>query len=75
MQAVWDRTGHLWLEGSLAGKYAGAFVSTNTLGGGQETTVLNSMSTLVHHGMIFVPLGYSHASEYQNNIEEVHGGE
>ncbi|TEB20024.1 NADH-quinone oxidoreductase [Coprinellus micaceus] len=73
-KALWDRTGRLWAEGLLSGKYARAFVSTNTLGGGQETTILNSMSTLVHRGIIFVPLGYSDASEFQNNINGVHGG-
>ncbi|KAJ3544184.1 hypothetical protein NMY22_g2869 [Coprinellus aureogranulatus] len=61
-------------RGQLAGKYAGVFVSTAGLGGGQETTALNSISTLTHHGIIYVPLGYSHAFELQGNIAEVHGG-
>lgn len=39
-----------------------------------ETTVANAMSTLVHHGLIFVPLGYSHTFPLQTNVEEVHGG-
>ncbi|KAF6756479.1 flavo protein-like protein [Ephemerocybe angulata] len=73
-KAFWDATGQLWATGALAGKYAGIFVSTAGLGGGQETTALNSLSTLVHHGIIYVPLGYSHAFELQSNIEEVHGG-
>lgn len=34
-QAFWDATGGLWAQGALAGKYAAAFVSTGTLGGGQ----------------------------------------
>lgn len=75
VQALWDATGQLWAQGQLAGKYAGIFVSTAGLGGGQETTALNSISTLAHHGIIYVPLGYSHAFELQGNIEEVHGGE
>jgi NAD(P)H dehydrogenase (quinone) len=73
-KALWDATGQLWATGGLAGKYAGIFVSTAGLGGGQESTALNSLSTLVHHGIIYVPLGYSHAFELQSNIEEVHGG-
>ncbi|KAJ3537704.1 hypothetical protein NMY22_g5482 [Coprinellus aureogranulatus] len=43
-------------------------------GSSPETTALNSMSTLVHHGIIFVPFGYSHAFDLQANISEVHGG-
>jgi len=50
------------------------FVSTGSPGGGQETTVSNALSTLVHHGIIFVPLGYSHAFPTLTNITEVHGG-
>ena len=74
-RAFWDGTGGLWAKGVLAGKYAGVFVSTAGLGGGQEATALNSISTLTHHGIIYVPLGYSHAFELQANIDEVHGGE
>lgn len=62
------------MAGGLAGKYAGVFISTGTTGGGQETTALSVLSTFVHHGIIFVPLGYSHALELQANTEEVHGG-
>ena len=32
------------------------------------------MSTFVHHGIIFVPLGYSHTYPQQTNLTEVHGG-
>jgi NAD(P)H dehydrogenase (quinone) len=37
------------------------FISTGTLGGGQESTAIASMSTLTHHGFIYVPLGYKTA--------------
>ncbi|RXW14851.1 hypothetical protein EST38_g11000 [Candolleomyces aberdarensis] len=73
-KALWDATGALWAGGKLAGKYAGMFTSTAGLGGGQESTFLSSLSTLTHHGIIYVPLGYSHAFELQSNITEVHGG-
>lgn len=73
-KALWDATGQLWATGALAGKMAGMFVSTAGLGGGQESTALSTLSTLVHHGIIYVPLGYSHAFELQSNIAEVHGG-
>jgi len=73
-KAFWDATGKLWGEGALAGKFAGVFVSTGTPGGGQETTVSNSISTLAHHGIIFVPLGYSRTFGQLANLTEVHGG-
>ncbi|TFK23490.1 NADH-quinone oxidoreductase [Coprinopsis marcescibilis] len=73
-KAFWDATGQFWAQGKLAGKYAGMFVSTAGLGGGQESTFLSTLSTLVHHGIIFVPLGYSHAFAIQTSLEEAHGG-
>ena len=39
------------------GKMAGIFTSTASQHGGQETTALTFLTQLVHHGMIFVPLG------------------
>ncbi|TFK23491.1 NADH-quinone oxidoreductase [Coprinopsis marcescibilis] len=73
-KTFWDATGKFWLSGGLAGKYVGMFCSTGTPGGGQETTFLSCMSTMVHHGMIYVPLGYAHTSKLQTDLEEVHGG-
>ena len=73
-KAFWDATGGLWGAGILHGKPAGVFVSTGSLGGGQETTVINALSVLVHHGMIFVPLGYAKAFGQLTNLNEVHGG-
>ena len=31
------------------------------------------MSTFVHHGLVFVPLGYAHAFQQLTNLSEVHG--
>ncbi|KAG8693570.1 flavodoxin-like fold protein [Ceratobasidium sp. 395] len=73
-KAFWDATGSLWSKGELHGKYAGVFVSTGTPGGGQEMTVLSHLSTLSHHGMIFVPLGYKNNFGQLANLEEVRGG-
>ncbi|KAG2112401.1 flavoprotein-like protein [Suillus clintonianus] len=73
-KAFWDGTGSLWVNGSLAGKFAGVFVSTGTPGGGQEATIINSLSTLTHHGIIYVPLGYKHTFAQLANITEVRGG-
>ncbi|KAF6753379.1 NADH:quinone oxidoreductase [Ephemerocybe angulata] len=74
LKAFWDATGYLWAQGSLSGKYAGVFVSTASMGGGQEVTAMNTLSTFAHHGIIFVPFGYAHAFKQMSNIEEVHGG-
>ncbi|PPR00249.1 hypothetical protein CVT24_005017 [Panaeolus cyanescens] len=73
-RTFWDATGQLWAGGKLAGKYAGVFVSTAGLGGGQEGTIINSLSTFAHHGIIYVPLGYSNAFGQLSNVDEVHGG-
>lgn len=73
-KTFWDKTGKQWAQGSFWGKYAGMFVSTGTLGGGQESTMISSMSTLVHHGFIFVPLGYKTTFAQLSNLDEVHGG-
>ena len=73
-KAFWDATGGLWASGALHGKYAGIFVSTSGLGGGQEVTVLNALSVLTHHGIIYVPLGYKNSFAQLTNLEEVHGG-
>lgn len=67
-------TGGLWAQGALAGKPAGIFVSTGTQGGGQETTVRNSLNFLAHHGLIYIPLGYAKTFGEQSNLEEIHGG-
>lgn len=73
-KTFWDATGKLWATGALWGKYAGVFISTSGPGGGQESTALASMSTLSHHGIIYVPLGYKHAFADISNLTEVHGG-
>lgn len=73
-KAFWDAAGGLWAQGGLHGKYAGVFVSTGGLGGGQEQTVVSLLSTFAHQGMLFVPLGYKPALAQLVNIEEVHGG-
>ncbi|KAI9507535.1 NADH-quinone oxidoreductase [Russula earlei] len=73
-KAFWDSTGHLWQQGKLYGKFAGVFISTGGLGGGQEATAIASLSTLTHHGISYVPLGYATAFAQLTNITEVHGG-
>jgi len=73
-KAFWDSTSGLWSGGKLAGKYAGIFTSTAGPGGGQEVTMQNALSTLTHHGVLYVPLGYAHSFGQLTGLEEVHGG-
>ena len=54
-----DGTAGLWLAGALAGKPAALFTSTNSLHGGQESTLLSMMLPLLHHGMLIVGLPYT----------------
>ncbi|MBJ6138220.1 NAD(P)H:quinone oxidoreductase [Marinobacter litoralis] len=54
-----DGTGDLWLNGKLAGKPGGAFTSTGSLHGGQETTLITMMLPLLHHGMVLCGIPYS----------------
>src|ERR1700732_5107801 len=56
-----DGTSALWLSGALVGKPAGVFTSTQTLHGGQESTLLSMMIPLLHHGMYLVGLPYTEA--------------
>ena len=57
-----DGTGDLWLNGKLTGKPGGAFTSTGSLHGGQETTLLTMMLPLLHHGMVLCGLPYSESA-------------
>ena len=58
VKAFLDTTGGLWQKGELEDKAAGVFVSTSTIHGGQESTVLTSLVPLLHLGMVFVGTPY-----------------
>uniref|UniRef100_A0A0D3HE10 NAD(P)H dehydrogenase (quinone) n=2 Tax=Oryza TaxID=4527 RepID=A0A0D3HE10_9ORYZ len=73
MKAFFDSTGSLWEKQKLAGKPAGFFVSTGTQGGGQETTAWTAITQIVHHGMLFVPIGYTFGSG-MFKMDEIRGG-
>ena len=60
-----DGTGALWASGALAGKPAAVFTSTQSMHGGQETTLLSMMLPLLHHGMILVGLPYTEGALHQ----------
>jgi NAD(P)H dehydrogenase (quinone) len=70
----WDKTGSQWQRGAYYHKFAGLFVTAGTAGGGMEATGLAAMSTLAHHGIIYVPLGYGKTFSHLSNVSEVHGG-
>ncbi|MGX9935465.1 NAD(P)H:quinone oxidoreductase [Advenella kashmirensis] len=71
MRTFLDQTGGLWAKGALAGKIASVFTSTGT-GGGQEMTITSTWTTLAHHGMIIVPIGYTTPALF--DISQVGGG-
>ncbi|HEU4653084.1 MAG TPA: NAD(P)H:quinone oxidoreductase [Steroidobacteraceae bacterium] len=54
-----DGTSALWLPGVLAGKPGAVFTSTQTMHGGQESTLLSMMLPLLHHGMYIVGLPFT----------------
>lgn len=72
MRNFLDRTGRLWLSGSLIGKVGSVFTSTATQHGGQETTITSFHTTLLHQGMIIVGVPYS--CEGILNMSEITGG-
>ena len=72
MAAFLDQAGGLWARGALNGKVGGAFTSTATQHGGQETTLFSIITNLLHFGMVIVGLDYGHAG--QMKLDEVTGG-
>ncbi len=67
-----DQAGGLWVRGALNGKIGGAFTSTASQHGGQETTLFSVITNLLHFGMTVVGLPYSHQG--QMTISEIVGG-
>ena len=57
-----DGTAGLWMNGTLVDKPAGAFTSTSSLHGGQESTLLTMMIPLLHHGMVLAGIPYSESA-------------
>ncbi|XP_061347161.1 probable NAD(P)H dehydrogenase (quinone) FQR1-like 3 isoform X1 [Gastrolobium bilobum] len=72
-KALFEATDELWASQALAGKPAGIFWSTGFHGGGQELSALTAITQLAHHGMLFVPLGYTFGSG-MFEMDEVKGG-
>jgi NAD(P)H dehydrogenase (quinone) len=72
MRNFWDQTGGLWFNGRLIGKVGGAFISTGSQHGGQETTLTSIHTTLLHHGLVVVGVPYSCAG--LTRMDEITGG-
>ena len=72
MASFLDQAGGLWMRGALHGKVGGAFTSTATQHGGQETTLFSIITNLLHFGMVVVGLDYGHAG--QMTLQEITGG-
>jgi NAD(P)H dehydrogenase (quinone) len=64
-----DGTSSLWLDGTMAGKPAAVFSSSQTLHGGQESTLLTMALPLIHHGMLLVGLPFT-----ERGINETRSG-
>jgi NAD(P)H dehydrogenase (quinone) len=72
MGSFWERAGQLWMSGALHGKVGGAFTSSATQHGGNETTLFSIIANLMHFGMVIVGLPYSHVG--QMTLDEIVGG-
>lgn len=72
MRNFLDQTGGLWASGALVGKVGSVFTSSATQHGGQESTLLTTHVTLLHHGMLIVGLPY--AEPRQMGLDEIKGG-
>jgi len=67
-----DQTGALWMRGALNGKVGGAFASTASQHGGQETTLFSIITNLFHLGLI--PVGLPYSFQGQLKLDEITGG-
>ena len=57
-----DTLGAEWASGTLVGKPAGAFTSTATMHGGQESTLLTMLVPLLHHGCVIAGIPFTEAA-------------
>lgn len=67
-----DQAGGLWMKGALHGKVGGAFTSSATQHGGNETTLFSILTNLLHFGMVVVGLNYGFKG--QMTLNEITGG-
>lgn len=72
MKSFLDATGGLWAKGALIGKIGSVFTASATQHGGQESTILNFHTVLLHHGMLIAGLPAAYQGLFR--IDEVSGG-
>ena len=72
MAAFLDQAGGLWATGALNGKVGGAFTSSASQHGGNETTLFSIITNLLHFGVTIIGLPYSYQG--QMGIDEIVGG-
>jgi NAD(P)H dehydrogenase (quinone) len=71
MRNFLDQAGGLWFQNKLVGKVGSVFTSSATQHGGQESTILTFIPTLLHLGMIYVGLPYTFSGQFGH--DEVKG--
>ena len=71
MRNFLDQAGGLWFQNKLVGKVGSVFTSSATQHGGQESTILTFIPTLLHLGMIYVGLPYTFTGQFGH--DEVKG--
>ncbi|MGI6245279.1 MAG: NAD(P)H:quinone oxidoreductase [Pseudochelatococcus sp.] len=72
LRAFIDQTGGLWAKGALIGKVGAVFTASATQHGGQESTILTFLPTLLHHGFVIAGLPYSFGA--QTTLDGIVGG-
>ena len=65
LKAYIDSLGGLWFQGKLNGKAGGAFTSTSSVHGGNESTLISLYNPMAHLGLVIVPLGYADPSIFK----------
>jgi NAD(P)H dehydrogenase (quinone) len=71
MRNFLDQAGGLWFQNKMVGKVSSVFTSSATQHGGQESTILTFIPTLLHLGMIYVGLPYTFTGQFGH--DEVRG--
>ncbi len=67
-----DQTGGLWMKGALVGKVGSVMAGAANQHGGQESTILNFHTSLLHHGMVIVGLPYAYQGQMGHDV--IRGG-
>ncbi|OMJ14711.1 putative NAD(P)H dehydrogenase (quinone) FQR1-like 2 [Smittium culicis] len=72
VQSFIDSSGSLWAKKALVGKMVGVFTGTGSQSGGQESATFTFLPNLIHQGMLYVPMGFTHDNLFA--VEEIVGG-